>query len=93
MKHLQNSLEEWLPADLLLENLSHSEVKRKVEIMSMFLEDLHNKEILKVAPDTSGADKFFVDGFINEDMYFDFWVIARNFFDLEKHPQNNKKCG
>ncbi len=83
MKHLQNSLEEWLPADLLLENLSHSEVKRKVEIMSMFLEDLHNKEILKVALDTSGADKFFVDGFINEDMYFDFWVVARNF--LQHH--------
>ena len=83
MKHLPNSLEELLPADLLLEELPHSKLQKDAEIMSMFWEDAHNKEVLKVAPDTSGADRFFVDEFINEEMSFDFWVIARDF--LQHH--------
>lgn len=83
MKHLPNSLEELLPADLLLEDLPYSKLQKDAEIMSMFWEDIHNKEVLKVAPDTSGADRFFVDEFINEEMSFDFWVIARDF--LQHH--------
>ena len=78
MKHLPNSLEELLPTDLLLENLIHSKFQKDAEMMSMFLEDIHNKED-KVAPATSGADRFFVDDFINDEMSFDFWTIARDF--------------
>lgn len=89
MKHLPDSLEELLPNDLLLGNIPDSIYEKKAHLMSMFLEDIHNKEILKVAPDTSGADKFFVDGFINEDMSFDFWVIARDF--LQHHYPNLKE--
>ena len=78
MKHLPNSLEELLPTDSFLEDLIHSKFQKDAEMMSMFLEDIHNKEV-KVAPATSGADRFFVDDFISDEMSFDFWTIARDF--------------
>lgn len=40
---------------------------------------VQEKEMLEIAPDTSGADKFFVEGFINEEMAYDFWTIAEDF--------------
>ncbi len=40
-------------------------------------------EIGRVAPDTAGADKFFIDGFLTEEMAYDFWTIARDF--LKRH--------
>lgn len=48
----------------------------------MFLEDELNRTS-KVAPDTTGADKYFIDGFITEEMELDFWVIAKDF--LQHH--------
>lgn len=48
------------------------------KMMALFMEDEKNRES-KVAPDTTGADKYFIDGFINEAMECDFWMIARDF--------------
>lgn len=48
------------------------------KMMAMFMEDERNREN-KVAPDTTGADKYFIDGFVTEAMEYDFWVIARDF--------------
>lgn len=83
MKHLSDSLENLFLEDLRLQDIQHRPDKKEIQIMSMFLEDMHNKEVLKVAPDTSGADRFFVDEFINGEMSLDFWDIARDF--LQHH--------
>lgn len=48
------------------------------KMMTLFMEDEKNRES-KVAPDTTGADKFFIDSFITEEMEFDFWSIAKDF--------------
>ena len=48
------------------------------KMMAMFMEDERNRES-KVAPDTTGADKYFIDGFVTEAMEYDFWIIARDF--------------
>lgn len=48
------------------------------KMMALFMEDEKNRES-KVAPDTTGADKYFIDGFITEAMEYDFWIIARDF--------------
>lgn len=55
------------------------------EMMSLFMEDMRNRENGKVAPDTTGADKFFLDDFITPDMEYEFWAIARDFM---KHNFN-----
>ena len=47
-------------------------------MMALFMEDERNRES-KVAPDTTGADKYFIDGFVTEAMEYDFWIIARDF--------------
>lgn len=48
------------------------------KMMALFMEDEMNRES-KVAPDTTGADKYFIDGFITEEMGYDFWTIAKDF--------------
>ncbi len=48
------------------------------KMMALFMEDEMNR-VNKVAPDTTGADKYFIDGFITEEMELDFWIIARDF--------------
>ena len=48
------------------------------KMMALFMEDEKNRES-KVAPDTTGADKYFIDSFITEEMELDFWSIARDF--------------
>lgn len=48
------------------------------KMMALFMEDERNRES-KVAPDTTGADKYFIDGFVTEAMEYDFWIIARDF--------------
>ena len=50
-----------------------------LEMISLLLRDMMNREEGKVAPDTYGADKFFLDGFLNEDMDYDFMAIACDF--------------
>ena len=57
----------------------HEEVGVSREMVSLMLQDMINREEGKVAPDTYGADKFFLDGFLNEDMDYDFMFIARDF--------------
>lgn len=37
------------------------------KMMALFMEDEINRES-KVAPDTTGADKYFIDGFITEEI-------------------------
>lgn len=49
------------------------------EMIGLFFKDAMNREEGKVAPDTTGADKFFIDGFLTDEMSYDFWVIARDF--------------
>lgn len=45
----------------------------------LFFQDMMNREQGKVAPDTTGADFFFLRGFIIEDMEFDFPAIEQDF--------------
>ena len=72
-----------------------------LEMMSLLLRDMMNREEGKIAPDTYGADKFFLDGFLNEDMDYDFMAIAcdflkhhfdrlKEFNDLEYY--GNERC-
>lgn len=56
------------------------------ELFGAFMEDFFNREKGNVLPDTIGADKFFIDGFITENMRYDFWVIARDY--LKHHFSN-----
>lgn len=56
-------------------------VRMKKELLCVFMEDELNREAGKVAPDTTGADKFFIDGFFNGNLDYDFWVIARDFMN------------
>lgn len=49
------------------------------EILSIFMEDIMNKAQGKVAPDTTGADYFFLNEFITRDMELDFTVIEQDF--------------
>ena len=41
------------------------------ELLALFMQDLMNKEKGKVAPDTTGADYFFLEEFITRDMELD----------------------
>lgn len=50
------------------------------KMMALFMEDEMNRES-KVAPDTTGADKYFIDSFITEEMKYEFWTIARDFME------------
>ncbi len=49
------------------------------ELVMAFMQDAINRESGKVVPDTTGADKYFVDSFITGEMSYDFGVIAREF--------------
>ncbi len=53
--------------------------QESLEMMSLLMQDMMNRKEGKVAPDTYGADKFFLDGFLNDDMNFDFMAIAHDF--------------
>ena len=53
--------------------------KRALGFAGILMQDKMNREAGKVAPDTIGADKFFLEGFITEDMAEDFPEIAREF--------------
>ena len=50
-----------------------------MELIGMFMEDAMNREAGKVAPDTAGADYFFLKEFVNESMRQDFSYIERDF--------------
>ena len=50
------------------------------KMMALFMEDEMNRES-KVAPDTTGADKYFIDGFITGEMSYEFWTIVRHFME------------
>lgn len=50
------------------------------QMLGLLMEDEKNRES-KVAPDTSGVDKYFVEEFITMDIQDDFWVIARDFLN------------
>ncbi|MDE5893781.1 MAG: hypothetical protein K2H45_12745 [Acetatifactor sp.] len=50
-----------------------------MEMFGMFMEDAMNREAGKVAPDTAGADYFFLKEFVNEPMKNDFSYIERDF--------------
>ena len=47
-------------------------------LLALFMEDEKNREN-KVALDTTGADKYFIDAFITGRMSYDFWIIAKDF--------------
>ncbi|MCM1119652.1 MAG: hypothetical protein NC543_09865 [bacterium] len=49
------------------------------EVLGIFMEDAMNREAGKVAPDTAGADYFFLKGFVNEPMEDDFALIEKDF--------------
>ena len=49
------------------------------EIIGMFMEDAMNREAGKVAPDTAGADYFFLKEFVTESMEYDFSYIEKDF--------------
>lgn len=49
------------------------------ETLGLFMEDAMNREAGKVAPDTAGADYFFMKGFLNEPMEEDFAYIEKDF--------------
>ena len=53
----------------------------KDEILSSFLSDQFNREVGNTQPDTSGADGFFISGFLTERMSWDFAVIEQDFMD------------
>ena len=46
--------------------------------LALLREDEGNREA-KIAPDTTGVDKFFIEGFVTGEMSYDFWEIARDF--------------
>ena len=50
------------------------------KMMALFMEDEMHRES-KVAPDTTGADKYFIDSFITEERGYEFWAIARHFME------------
>lgn len=49
------------------------------EMFALFMQDMMNKESGKVAPDTIGADYFFLDEFVTRDMEYDFALIEQDF--------------
>lgn len=55
------------------------EHQESLKVMSLLMQDMMNRKEGKVAPDTYGADKFFLEGFLTDDMDYDFMAIARDF--------------
>lgn len=49
------------------------------EMLALFMQDMMNRESGKVAPDTTGADYFFLDEFFTRDMELDFALIEQDF--------------
>ena len=49
-------------------------------VFSICLEDEQNR-MNNIAPDTIGADKFFIESFITGEMADDFWIIANDFLN------------
>ena len=49
------------------------------EMLALFMQDMMNRESGKVAPDTTGADYFFIDEFFTMDMELDFALIEQDF--------------
>lgn len=68
------------------------EKSEKDLVLSALMEAKANLRAGKAAPDTTGADKVFIDGFITERMEYDFWVIARGFLKryFQKHLEFDK---
>ena len=51
------------------------------EVLSLLMQDMMNKEQGKVAPDTTGADFFFLEEFITDAMESDFSAIEQDFLN------------
>ena len=49
-------------------------------VFSICLEDEQNR-VNNIAPDTFGADKFFIESFITCEMADDFWIISNDFLN------------
>lgn len=59
---------------------SYREKRRvSIEVLGLIMQDIRNRKSGEAAVDTTGADKYFVDGFINEEMEEEFMAIARDF--------------
>lgn len=54
-------------------------LRPQAEIMSILMEDEKKRGMGDVAPDTAGADYFFVQYFMTDDMYWDFDRIEEDF--------------
>ena len=59
------------------------------DVLGVFIKDMMNRKEGIVKPDTTAADKFFIDGFLTYPMHCDFWEIVRDFLknrycDIEK---------
>jgi hypothetical protein len=69
--------------DILEEGLdweeSEGRMKSKAEMAALFFQDMVNREKGGVAPDTSGADYFFLEEFVTEEMSWDFTAIEQDF--------------
>ncbi len=59
------------------------------DVLGVFIQDMMNRKDGIVEPDTTAADKFFVDGFLTYSMYQDFWEIVKAF--LKEHYCNVEK--
>lgn len=51
-----------------------------MDLMSVLFEDMRSHESGDVAPDTAGADFFFIQYFMTDDMYWDFDRIEEQVF-------------
>lgn len=67
--------------DINFEESYDMEKVRSKDLLRAFMEYEMKHEVGKVAPDTTGADKFFIDGFFNGTLNYDFWIIARDFMN------------
>lgn len=61
------------------EDLEYLDEAPSREVLNLLFQDMLNRESGKVAPDTIGADYFFIEGFITAEMEWEFPLIEKDF--------------
>ena len=62
-------------------DLEEMQPKISKEMVSLFIQDVMNRQNGVVEPDTTGADYFFIQEFITEAMSWDFGIIEQDFLN------------
>ena len=69
------------PREQLDIDIEKMQPKVSKEMLSMFVQDIMNRQNGVVEPDTTGADYFFIQEFITDAMSWDFGIIEQDFLN------------